>query len=199
MKILKKIKQMFKLVPTKKILLLAFFVSSIIGYGVAAYFPYASSEIIKYATEKVATKAFKYAIFLGLGYIIYEIIWYINYYVYSKLQSYYCDILHHKFYDKIASSSSKFLKKVAKSKMLSLVGDDIPSFCLLIDSIINYVSAFFMFILVTIIILKVNILITVIILISAGLYILYVNKTTKKFTNYLKEQKNIMMLLIISL
>jgi len=189
MKFIKKIMQMFKLVPTKKIMLISFFTSSIIGYIIMTYFPYASSEIIKYATNKIPNEAFKYAIFLGIGYIIYEIVWYINYYVYSKLQTYYCDSLHRKFYEKIANSSGNFLQKISKSKMLSLVGDDIPSFCLLIDSTINYLSAFFMFILITIFILKVNILITIIILLSSLLYIIFVNKTTKKFTEHLKEQK----------
>lgn len=189
MKFIKKIRQMFKLIPTKKLLLLSFLTSSILGYIIMAYFPYATSQIIKYATASSVTEAFKYAIFLGLSYIIYEIVWYINYYVYSKLQTYYCDTIHNKFYDKIANSSSKFMTQIAKSKMLSLVGDDIPSFCLLIDSTINFASALFMFILVMVLIIKVNILSAVIILISSSLYIIYVNKTTAKFTEYLKEQK----------
>lgn len=189
MKLIKKIREMFKLVPTKKLMLFSFLTSSILGYIIMAYFPYATSQIIKYATIGVASKSFKYALLLGLSYIIYEIIWYINYYVYSKLQTYYCDTLHHKFYDKIANSSSKFMKKIAKSKMLSLVGDDIPSFCLLIDSTINFASSLFMFVFVTVLIFKVNILSAIIILISSIFYIIYVKKTTEKFTEHLKEQK----------
>lgn len=189
MKLIKKIREMFKLVPTKKLMLFSFLASSIVGYIIMAYFPYATSQIIKYATIGVASKSFKYALLLGLSYIIYEIIWYINYYVYSKLQTYYCDTLHHKFYDKIANSSSKFMKKIAKSKMLSLVGDDIPSFCLLIDSTINFVSSLFMFVFVTVLLFKVNILSAIIILISSIFYIIYVKKTTEKFTEHLKEQK----------
>lgn len=189
MKLIKKIREMFKLVPTKKLMLFSFLASSIVGYIIMAYFPYATSQIIKYATIGVESKSFKYALLLGLSYIIYEIIWYINYYVYSKLQTYYCDTLHHKFYDKIANSSSKFMKKIAKSKMLSLVGDDIPSFCLLIDSTINFVSSLFMFVFVTVLIFKVNILSAIIILISSIFYIIYVKKTTEKFTEHLKEQK----------
>lgn len=189
MKLIKKIREMFKLVPTKKLMLFSFLTSSILGYIIMAYFPYATSQIIKYATIGVASKSFKYALLLGLSYIIYEIIWYINYYVYSKLQTYYCDTLHHKFYDKIANSSSKFMKQIAKSKMLSLVGDDIPSFCLLIDSTINFASSLFMFVFVTVLIFKVNILSAIIILISSIFYIIYVKKTTEKFTEHLKEQK----------
>ena len=189
MKLIKKIREMFKLVPTKKLMLFSFLTSSILGYIIMAYFPYATSQIIKYATIGVASKSFKYALLLGLSYIIYEIIWYINYYVYSKLQTYYCDTLHHKFYEKIANSSSKFMKQIAKSKMLSLVGDDIPSFCLLIDSTINFASSLFMFVFVTVLIFKVNILSAIIILISSILYIIYVKKTTEKFTEHLKEQK----------
>lgn len=189
MKLIKEIREMFKLVPTKKLMLFSFLTSSILGYIIMAYFPYATSQIIKYATIGVASKAFKYTLLLGLSYIIYEIIWYINYYVYSKLQTYYCDTLHHKFYDKIANSSSKFMKKIAKSKMLSLVGDDIPSFCLLIDSTINFLSSLFMVVLVIILILKVNIISAIIILTSSILYIVFVNKTTEKFTEHLKEEK----------
>lgn len=189
MKLIKKIREMFKLVPTKKLMLFSFLASSILGYIIMAYFPYATSQIIKYATIGVASKSFKYALLLGLSYIIYEIIWYINYYVYSKLQTYYCDTLHHKFYEKIANSSSKFMKQIAKSKMLSLVGDDIPSFCLLIDSTINFASSLFMFVFVTVLIFKVNILSAIIILISSIFYIIYVKKTTEKFTEHLKEQK----------
>lgn len=189
MKLIKKIREMFKLVPTKKLMLFSFLTSSILGYIIMAYFPYATSQIIKYATIGVASKSFKYALLLGLSYIIYEIIWYINYYVYSKLQTYYCDTLHHKFYEKIANSSSKFMKQIAKSKMLSLVGDDIPSFCLLIDSTINFASSLFMFVFVTVLIFKVNILSAIIILISSIFYIIYVKKTTEKFTEHLKEQK----------
>lgn len=189
MKLIKKIREMFKLVPTKKIMLFFFLVSSIAGYIIMTYFPYATSKIIKYATIGVAAKAFKYSILLGLSYIFYEIVWYINYYVYSKLQTYYCDTLHNKFYEKIANSSSKFMKKIAKSKMLSLVGDDIPSFCFLIDSTINFISALFMVILVIILIFKVNITSAIIALSSSILYIVFVNKTTEKFTEYLKEEK----------
>lgn len=189
MKLIKKIREMFKLVPTKKIMLFFFLASSIAGYIVMAYFPYATSQIIKYATLGASTKAFKYAILLGLSYIFYETIWYINYYVYSKLQTYYCDTLHNKFYEKIANSSSKFMKKIAKSKMLSLVGDDIPSFCFLIDSTINFISALFMVILVIILIFKVNISSAIIVLSSSILYIIFVSKTTEKFTEYLKEEK----------
>lgn len=185
----KKLKKVFQLVPIKKGMALIFLLSSLVGYAIMVYFPYAASQIIGQATVGNINTAFYYAISLGIAYIIYETFWFFNYYLYSKLQTHYCDYLHHRFFDKIASSSRNFTKQIDKGKMLMLVGDDIPSFCLLLDSAITYISSVFLVAIIFILLLKTNLIFTSIIAISTIVYILFVKKATEKFAVYLREQK----------
>ena len=189
MKLVNELKTVFKLVPIKKGMVVAFLLSSLIGYAIIAYFPYAASKIIGLASAGDITTALYFAISLGVAYIIYETIWFFNYYLYSQLQTYYCDYLHHTFFSKIATSSRNFSKQIDKGKMLTLVGDDIPSFCLLLDSSITYISSAFILGLIFILLIKTHIVFAIIILASSILYIGYINRATRKFTAHFREQK----------
>lgn len=186
---LKKLQYIFKAVPPKKGMTFIFFGTSVLGYVIMAFFPFAASQIIKYATEGIPSEAYLYTFLLLAGYITYEFVWYLNYLFYSKLQVYYCNYLHQTFFQKIAASSRSFSQKIDKGKMLSLVGDDIPSFCLYLDSLINYVSAIFMLGLGLFLIFKVHFLFSLIVIFSSFLYVLYVNKVTGQFSKYLRQQK----------
>ena len=73
--------------------------------------------------------------------------------------------------------------------MLSLVGDDIPSFCYLLDSITVYISTIFMIILTIILILKAHFIFAIITVISLIIYIMFMTKNMDKYSKYLKEQK----------
>ena len=153
-----------------------------------AVFPYFVSQIIKYATEQ-NTLAYNYTFYLAIAYIVYEIVWYFNYYIYSFLQTYYCDIIHKKLFNKICTSSRRISKTLDNGKMLSLVGDDIPSYCLLLDSTTVYLSTIFMAILTVILIFRANFIFALITVISLVIYLVFMTKTMDKFSKYLKEQK----------
>ena len=73
--------------------------------------------------------------------------------------------------------------------MLSLVGDDIPSYCLLLDSTTVYLSTIFMAILTVILIFRANFIFALITVISLVIYLVFMTKTMDKFSKYLKEQK----------
>lgn len=188
MKYIKEVYNDFKVVPFKKFMTFLFFLSCILGYVVMALFPYFASQIIKYATEQ-NTLAYNYTFYLAIAYIVYEIIWYFNYYIYSFLQTYYCDIIHKKLFNKICTSSRKISKTLDNGKMLSLVGDDIPSYCLLLDSTTVYLSTIFMAILTVILIFRANFIFALITVISLVIYLVFMTKTMDKFSKYLKEQK----------
>ena len=188
MKYIKEVYNDFKVVPFKKFMTFLFFLTCILGYVVMALFPYFASQIIKYATEQ-NTLAYNYTFYLAIAYIVYEIIWYFNYYIYSFLQTYYCDIIHKKLFNKICTSSRKISKTLDNGKMLSLVGDDIPSYCLLLDSTTVYLSTIFMAILTVILIFKANFIFALITVISLVIYLVFMTKTMDKFSKYLKEQK----------
>lgn len=188
MKYIKEVYNDFKVVPFKKFMTFLFFFSCILGYVVMVLFPYFASQIIKYATEG-NTLAYTYTLYLAIAYIVYEIIWYFNYYIYSFLQTYYCDIIHKKLFNKICTSSRKISKTLDNGKMLSLVGDDIPSYCLLLDSTTVYLSTIFMAILTVILIFRANFIFALITVISLVIYLVFMTKTMDKFSKYLKEQK----------
>lgn len=188
MKYLKEVYNDFKVVPFKKFMTLLFFFTCILGYVIMATFPYFASQIIKYATVG-NTLAYTYTFYLAVAYIVYEIIWYFNYYIYSFLQTYYSNIIHKKLFNKICTSSRKISKTLDNGKMLSLVGDDIPSFCYLLDSITVYISTIFMIILTIILILKAHFIFAIITVISLIIYIMFMTKNMDKYSKYLKEQK----------
>ncbi len=188
MKYIKEVYNDFKVVPFKKFMTFLFFLTCILGYVVMALFPYFASQIIKYATVG-NTLAYNYTFYLAIAYIVYEIIWYFNYYIYSFLQTYYCDIIHKKLFNKICTSSRKISKTLDNGKMLSLVGDDIPSYCLLLDSITVYLSTIFMATLTVILIFRANFIFALITVISLVIYLVFMTKTMDKFSKYLKEQK----------
>ena len=188
MKYLKEVYNDFKVVPFKKFMTLLFFFTCILGYVIMATFPYFASQIIKYATIG-NTLAYTYTFYLAVAYILYEIIWYFNYYIYSFLQTYYSNIIHKKLFNKICTSSRKISKTLDNGKMLSLVGDDIPSFCYLLDSITVYISTIFMIILTIILILKAHFIFAIITVISLIIYIMFMTKNMDKYSKYLKEQK----------
>ena len=188
MKYIKEVYNDFKVVPFKKFMTFLFFFSCILGYVVMVLFPYFASQIIKYATEG-NTLAYTYTLYLAIAYIVYEIIWYFNYYIYSFLQTYYSDTIHKKLFNKICTSSRKISKTLDNGKMLSLVGDDIPSYCLLLDSITVYLSTIFMAILTVILIFRANFIFALITVISLVIYLVFMTKTMDKFSKYLKEQK----------
>ena len=179
----------FQVVPAKKLLTLAMLFSCVLGYAVMALFPYFASEIIKYATQNISSLAYQATLFLGISYVVYEIIFYFNYLFYSKLQYYYTSALYQKLFYKIKKSSRHFSKGVDKGKVLTLVGDDIPSFCLLLDSVCVFLSTIFMVILVFFLVVRAHFIFGLIILVSSILYILFVTYTTKQFTKYVKIQK----------
>ena len=188
MKYIKEVYNDFKVVPFNKFMTFLFFFSCILGYVVMVLFPYFASQIIKYATEG-NTLAYTYTLYLAIAYIVYEIIWYFNYYIYSFLQTYYCDIIHKKLFNKICTSSRRISKTLDNGKMLSLVGDDIPSYCLLLDSTTVYLSTIFMAILTVILIFRANFIFALITVISLVIYLVFMTKTMDKFSKYLKEQK----------
>ena len=188
MKYIKEVYNDFKVVPFNKFMTFLFFFPCILGYVVMVLFPYFASQIIKYATEG-NTLAYTYTLYLAIAYIVYEIIWYFNYYIYSFLQTYYCDIIHKKLFNKICTSSRRISKTLDNGKMLSLVGDDIPSYCLLLDSTTVYLSTIFMAILTVILIFRANFIFALITVISLVIYLVFMTKTMDKFSKYLKEQK----------
>ena len=188
MKYIKEVYNDFKVVPFKKFMTFLFFFLCILGYVVMALFPYFASQIIKHATEG-NTLAYTYTLYLAIAYIAYEVIWYFNYYIYSFLQTYYCDIIHKKLFNKICTSSRKISKALDNGKMLSLVGEDIPSYCLLLDSTTVYLSTIFMAILTVILIFRANFIFALITVISLVIYLVFMTKTMDKFSKYLKEQK----------
>ena len=188
MKYLKEVYNDFKVVPFKKFLTFLFFLTCILGYIIMATFPYFASQIIKYATELNET-AYTYTLYLTIAYIIYEVIWYFNYYIYSLLQTYYSDTIHKKLFNKICTSSRKISKTLDNGKMLSLVGDDIPSFCYMLDSITVYLSTIFMIILTVSLIFRAHFIFAIITVISLVIYLVFMTKTMNKFSKYLKEQK----------
>ena len=188
MKYIKEVYNDFKVVPFKKFMTFLFFLSCILGYVVMALFPYFASQIIKYATEQ-NTLAYNYTFYLAIAYIVYEIIWYFNYYIYSFLQTYYCDTINKKLFNKICTSSRKISKTLDKGKMLSLEGEDLFNYCDLLDSITVYISTIFMIILTVILIFKAHLIFALITVISLVIYIIFMLKNMDKFSKYLKEQK----------
>ena len=189
MKFIKKMILEIQVVPVKKMMTFAMFFSCILGYVVMAFFPYFASEIVNYATTGDICMAFVNTFFLALSYILYESIFYINYYLYSRLQEYYCTSLYDKLFYKIYNSSRTFSLHVDKGRILSLVGDDILNFCLLLDSLTVFLSTIFMVFFVFFLVVKAHLVFALIILISTIFYVLFIIYTTKRYTMYFAEQK----------
>lgn len=189
MKFIKKMILEIQVVPIKKMMTFAMFFSCILGYVVMAFFPYFASEIVNYATTGDIRMAFMNTFYLALSYILYESIFYVNYYLYSRLQEYYCTSLYDKLFYKIYNSSRNFSLHVDKGKILTLVGDDIVNFCLLLDSLTVFLSTIFMVFLVFFLVVKAHLVFAIIILISTIFYVLFIIYTTKRYTMYFAEQK----------
>lgn len=189
MKFIKKMILEIQVVPVKKMMTFAMFFSCILGYVVMAFFPYFASEIVNYATTGDIRMAFMNTFYLALSYILYESIFYVNYYLYSRLQEYYCTSLYDKLFYKIYNSSRNFSLHVDKGKILTLVGDDIVNFCLLLDSLTVFLSTIFMVFLVFFLVVKAHLVFAIIILISTIFYVLFIIYTTKRYTMYFAEQK----------
>ena len=188
MEYLKEVYQDFKVVPVKKFMTFLFFLTCCLGYVVMALFPYFSSQIIQYATD-LNKLAYTYTFYLGISYVAYEVIWYLNYYIYSFLQTYYSDTIHKKIFHKIYSSSRKITKSIDQGKILSLVGDDIPCFCYLIDSITVYLSTIIMILVTLVLVFKAHFLFGLIIVISLVIYFIFMKKNMDLFSKYYIEQK----------
>ena len=189
MKFIKKMILEIQVVPVKKMMTFAMFFSCILGYVVMAFFPYFASEIVNYATTGDIRMAFMNTFYLALSYILYESIFYVNYYLYSRLQEYYCTSLYDKLFYKIYNSSRNFSLHVDKGKILTFVGDDIVNFCLLLDSLTVFLSTIFMVFLVFFLVVKAHLVFAIIILISTIFYVLFIIYTTKRYTMYFAEQK----------
>ncbi len=189
MKFIRKMILEIQVVPVKKMMTFIMFFSCILGYVVMALFPYFASEIVNYATTGDICMAFVNTFFLALSYILYESIFYINYYLYSRLQEYYCTSLYDKLFYKIYNSSRTFSLHVDKGRILSLVGDDILNFCLLLDSLTVFLSTIFMVFFVFFLVVKAHLVFALIILISTIFYVLFIIYTTKRYTMHFAEQK----------
>ena len=189
MKFIRKMILEIQVVPVKKMMTFIMFFSCILGYVVMAFFPYFASEIVNYATTGDICMAFVNTFFLALSYILYESIFYINYYLYSRLQEYYCTSLYDKLFYKIYNSSRTFSLHVDKGRILSLVGDDILNFCLLLDSLTVFLSTIFMVFFVFFLVVKAHLVFALIILISTIFYVLFIIYTTKRYTMHFAEQK----------
>ncbi len=182
-------KKYFKLNANDKKLLLFLFLSAFLRSTTILGFPIFSAKIVEYATNGDYTGAFLNVIYLGINYLIYNIVYHWNYVAYRDNTNYVYTKLQENVVEKVATYDENFTKKISKSYLVNTTANDTWEVCMFADRMMDAITHFMSLVIALGILLFYNLYIGIIVLIFNLLYLLLLSEYQKKKDYYLNEQR----------
>ena len=182
-------KKYFKLNANNKKLLLALFFSAFLRSFTILGFPIFTSKIVDYATNGNYNSAFLNVLYLGINYLIYNLVYHWNYIAYRDNTNYVYTKLQENVVDKVATYDENFTKKLTKSYLVNTTSNDIWSVCMFSDRMMDAITHFISVLIALGILLFNNFYIGLIVLIFNLLYFYLLSEFQKKRDYYLNGQR----------
>ena len=182
-------KKYFKLNANNKKLLLALFFSAFLRSFTVLGFPIFSAKIVDYATNGDFNGAFLNVLYLGINYLIYNIVYHWNYVAYRDNTNYVYTKLQENVVDKVSNYDENFTKKLSKSYLINTTSNDIYEVCMFADRMMDAITHFISLVIALGILLFNNIFIGLIALIFNVLYLYLLDYCQKKKDYYLMGQR----------
>lgn len=182
-------KKYFKLNANNKKLLLALFFSAFLRSFTVLGFPIFSAKIVDYATNGDFNGAFLNVLYLGINYLIYNIVYHWNYVAYRDNTNYVYTKLQENVVDKVSNYDENFTKKLSKSYLINTTSNDIYKVCMFADRMMDAITHFISLVIALGILLFNNIFIGLIALIFNVLYLYLLDYCQKKKDYYLMGQR----------
>ncbi|MBQ9833643.1 MAG: ABC transporter ATP-binding protein [Bacilli bacterium] len=182
-------KKYFKLNANNKRLLLALFFSAFLRSFTVLGFPIFTSKIVDFATQGLYKEAFINLLYLGINYLIYNLVYHWNYIAYRDNTNYVYTKLQENVVDKVATYDENFTKKLTKSYLVNTTSNDIWDVCMFADRMMDAITHFISLLIALGILLFNNIYIGIIVLVFNLLYLYLLSECQKKKDYYLMGQR----------
>lgn len=179
----------FKLNANNKKLLLALFFSAFLRSFTVLGFPIFTSKIVDFATQGLYKQAFLNVLYLGINYLIYNLVYHWNYIAYRDNTNYTYTKLQENVVDKVATYDENFTKKLTKSYLVNTTSNDIWDVCMFADRMMDAITHFISLLIALGILLFNNIYIGIIVLLFNLLYLYLLSECQKKKDYYLSGQR----------
>ena len=182
-------KKYFKLNANNKRLLLALFFSAFLRSFTVLGFPIFTSKIVDFATQGLYKEAFINLLYLGINYLIYNLVYHWNYIAYRDNTNYVYTKLQENVVDKVATYDENFTKKLTKSYLVNTTSNDIWDVCMFADRMMDAITHFISLLIALGILVFNNIYIGIIVLTFNLLYLYLLSDCQKKKDYYLMGQR----------
>lgn len=182
-------KKYFKLNANNKKLLFSLFFSAFLRSTTVLGFPIFSSKIVESATKGDFSNAFLNLIFLGINYLIYNIVYHWNFIAYRDNTDYVYTKLQENVSEKVVTYDEDFTKKLSKSYLVNTTANDTWDVCMFADRMTDAITHFISLIIALGVLLFNNIYIGIIVLLCNFAYLYLLGKCQKKKDYYLSRQR----------
>lgn len=172
-----------------KKLLVALFVSAFLRSTVVLGIPVFTANIVEFATRGDFMWAFINVVYLGINYLIYNLVYHWNFVAYRDNTNYVYTKLQENVMDKVSNYNDNFTKKISKSYLINTTSNDIWDICMFADRMVDAITHFISLIMALGILLFNNFYIGLIVLIFNIIYLYLLGYYQKKKDYYLTEQR----------
>ena len=156
-----------KLVDFSPVYFVLSLITSIIYRAADIALPIIAALVIKALTALNKEETFLYISFYVLAYAIYSLAYFLNWRVYSRSLAYYYVQLQEKIFHKLISVDSNFYHKINRGKLFNVINSDLFSIGEVSDNLSSYIVSFIQMVVIIIISLQSNIIVTILMVISA--------------------------------
>lgn len=183
-------KEYLELAQMKKMYLFLAIVTAFLYKGFLVLIPIFASWIIKYATIEDFKMAFFSLFLLAASYLLYQFTYYINCKIYGKNMTYSYHRLQTRLFQKVLTSDDRFTKIISKGKLVNSINGDVIDIGDMMDQISEFFVTILQILVICIILAKLDLFISLFILITCLIYLLMKNRLDRKSNIYLVKQKN---------
>lgn len=183
-------KEYLELAQMKKMYLFLAIVTAFLYKGFLVLIPIFASWIIKYATIEDFKMAFFSLFLLAASYLLYQFTYYINCKIYGKNMTYSYHRLQTRLFQKVLTSDDRFTKIISKGKLVNSINGDVIDIGDMMDQISEFFVTILQILVICIILAKLDLFISLFILITCLIYLLMKNRLDQKSNIYLVKQKN---------
>lgn len=182
------IKRFFKTAKIHRGYTIMIFVSSMLGHAIELLMPIFVANAVQELTFKNRSAVFLNLIFLGLAYLVYELVWFINYWSYARNSSFVFKSMNDRIMEKIMTYDINFSDKISKSTILNTINNDINGMASLMGHASEMLVVIFKIIVMVVVFLSTNIWIGLAVITLQYIYVRLLNHNNVKIVKHLAEQ-----------
>lgn len=158
--------------------------TAILYKGLAIVRPFVAALIIQALTEQNAEAAYRYVLVFFFVYLAYRVACYLNKRAYSWNVNYSYLKMHDKVFDKLVNIDGNFTHEIKKGEFMNTVNSDIMSISEMGDELSEFIATILQIIAVLVVVGTYNIIFTIVIMVSLGIYVYIRDRADQKMNFY---------------